>query len=427
MLKKPKSESNSLFECNCSIWHREICSGEPFYGEFEGKRYCVLHFPSSDKEESFKEAFKKKIRGNDLSFSGVWFPPNSSFTNVRSNTNADFDYATFDGDAFFLETHFSGGASFNHTTFRGAARFGAANFEIEGSFFDCTFTNVAEFRYARFKNAHFNRSVFGAEADFSETIFEGEADFDHVIFNDRVRFAQENKIGGTTKDPEFDFQFARFDKPSHAVFHTMTLRPNWFANVDARIFQFTNVRWAGSIKDEIKSLKSKRVLSPHRILAIACRQLASNSEENHQYEDASKLRYLAMDARRRETWRGFDVRRLSWWYWLASGYGERPSQAVIVLIGVLLVSSLLYTRAGFVRWEPRLASEADAIVAQKDVVGAPLKLSRALTYSAGVMTLQKPEPRPATTAAQTIVLFETILGPVQAALLALAIRRKFMR
>jgi hypothetical protein len=43
------------------------------------------------------------------------------------------------------------------------------------------------------------------------------------------------------------------------------------------------------------------------------------------------------------------------------------------------------------------------------------------------MTFQKPEPRPTTTAAQALALFETILGPVQAALLALAIRRKFMR
>jgi len=66
-------------------------------------------------------------------------------------------------------------------------------------------------------------------------------------------------------------------------------------------------------------------------------------------------------------------------------------------------------------------------VIKQDETGAPLKFSRALIYSAGVMTLQKPEPRPATTAAQTVVLLETILGPVQVALLALAIRRKFMR
>jgi len=43
------------------------------------------------------------------------------------------------------------------------------------------------------------------------------------------------------------------------------------------------------------------------------------------------------------------------------------------------------------------------------------------------MSLQKPEPKPLTGTAQTLVLLETILGPLQAALLALAIRRKFMR
>ena len=67
------------------------------------------------------------------------------------------------------------------------------------------------------------------------------------------------------------------------------------------------------------------------------------------------------------------------------------------------------------------------MTAKRDETDAPLKLPRALTYSTAVMTLQKPEPRPATTAAQTVVLLETILGPVQAALLALGIRRKFMR
>jgi hypothetical protein len=102
-------------------------------------------------------------------------------------------------------------------------------------------------------------------------------------------------------------------------------------------------------------------------------------------------------------------------------------QGVLVLFGILLLSAILYSHVGFVRWEPKLASESDMASAKRDDVGAPLKFSRALIYSAAVMTFQKPEPRAATTAAQTVVLLETILGPVQAALLALAIRRKFMR
>ena len=182
-----------------------------------------------------------------------------------------------------------------------------------------------------------------------------------------------------------------------------------------------------SLRDCRTKPRSRRQPRSHHLLAIACRNLAVNSEENHRYEEASKFRYMAMEARRLESWRGFAPWRLSWWYWLASGYGERVWQAFFVLLGILLLSALLYTRVGFARWEPKVASESDAVVAKRDEVGAPLKSSRALPYSAGVMTFQKPEPRPATTAAQTVVLLETILGPVQAALLALAIRRKFMR
>jgi hypothetical protein len=105
----------------------------------------------------------------------------------------------------------------------------------------------------------------------------------------------------------------------------------------------------------------------------------------------------------------------------------RVWQAFFVLLGILLLSALLYTQVGFSRWEPKVASESDATVAKRDTIGAPFGFGRAVGYSAGVMTFQKPEPRPATTAAQTVVLLETVLGPVQAALLALAIRRKFMR
>ena len=43
------------------------------------------------------------------------------------------------------------------------------------------------------------------------------------------------------------------------------------------------------------------------------------------------------------------------------------------------------------------------------------------------MSWQRPEPKPLTSMGQTLVTLETILGPLQAARLALAIRRKFMR
>lgn len=57
----------------------------------------------------------------------------------------------------------------------------------------------------------------------------------------------------------------------------------------------------------------------------------------------------------------------------------------------------------------------------------PLDLGDACIYSLGVMTLQKQEARPAYKTTRLLVLIETVLGPVQTALLALAIRRKFIR
>jgi hypothetical protein len=225
-----------------------------------------------------------------------------------------------------------------------------------------------------------------------------------------------------------DLQFARIENPDHISFQTLRLRPHWFVSVDPRRFNLTNVDWdQRSVNEEIRSLESRGVSSPQRLLSISCGHLALNAEDDNRYEESSRFRYMAMEARRLENWRGFAPWRLSWWYWLASGYGERVLKAFLVLLVIWFVAGLLYTRVGFARWDPKLASEADLVNAKRDDVGAPLTLSRALTYSAGVMTFQKPEPRPATTAAQTVVLLETILGSVQAALLALAIRRKFMR
>src|SRR5205807_9550714 len=249
----------------------------------------------------------------------------------------------------------------------------------------------------------------------------------HSTLRNDVKFEGNDETGFKSKS-SLSLQNASIDKPERVSFWTLALQPHWFVNVDPRKFDFTNVDWDRlGIDEGIANLKPQNISSPYRMLAITCRHLAVNAEENHRYEEASKFRYMAMEARRRENRRGLAFWRLSWWYWLASGYGERVLQAFLVLLGIWFVSGLLYTRVGFARWEPKLASESDAAIAPRDASGAPLKLNRALTYSAGVMTLQKPEPRPATAAAQTVVLLETVLGPVQAAPLALAIRRKFMR
>ena len=189
------------------------------------------------------------------------------------------------------------------------------------------------------------------------------------------------------------------------------------------------------------------------MLNITYRQLAVNAEENNRYEEAANFRYMAMEVRRLQRRPRLDPFRLGWWYWLMSGYGERVTRAFGVLLSIWLLFAVIYSTGDASWWQPkqsaRLAADASARDTQPNAVRdaqpaireaqpavreaqpaaavAPLTLPEAVIYSAGVMSLQKPEPLPANKRAKAFVLFETILGPLQAALLALAIRRKFMR
>jgi hypothetical protein len=191
---------------------------------------------------------------------------------------------------------------------------------------------------------------------------------------------------------------------------------------------------------------------PSDLLVTVCQRLAVNHEENDYFEDASRFRYMAMAVRQREVARGWPVWKLSWWYWLASGFGERTLQAALILIVLwILFSTSFFYFQGNDWWESSQSQgqgttittqAADSAKPQQEkppetttvtigttgakALGLPT-LREALIYSAGVMTLQKPEPQPGNTRAKFLVLLATILGPVQAALLALAVRRKFMR
>lgn len=112
-------------------------------------------------------------------------------------------------------------------------------------------------------------------------------------------------FGGTSS---LAFDYARLESPEHVSFHTTTMRPHWFVNVDSRPFVFTDVSWEWnriSIKQEIAALESNLVFSPNRLLTVACRQLAENAETNNRYEEASRFRYWAMDLARQIKWNGW--------------------------------------------------------------------------------------------------------------------------
>src|SRR3712207_5377585 len=94
---------------------RNACDGPPKYIHNQ-KRYCVLHFPSEEKEEDFKKVLKSKLAEMDHNFSGTVFTEGTSdFTGFKFD-NANFAGATFVRRAIFTGAQFSG----ERTDFTGA-------------------------------------------------------------------------------------------------------------------------------------------------------------------------------------------------------------------------------------------------------------------------------------------------------------------
>jgi len=391
----------------------------------------------------------------DITFAGAKFAQRANFTGAiffnsqLGNSefgNADFSSTEFRASAVFESAKFIVRGDFSSALFEQEADFGGSAF-ASGLFAHCHFNGPSDFvRASFFGSANFFRTNFAAVTDFRETVFLRSAVFKEAIFKDSVAFCgsgEERTLGDGERlerrslgtETSLDFQHARFENPQRILFHTVTLRPHWFVNVDVREFVFNDVSWRHpALEQEVDFLETKAIRWPHRVLAITYRQLAVNAEENHRYDEAASFRYWSMAVRRQERWYSFRpwrrwkqwlagrwsqlnekqpvvfIRRdalVHWLYWAVSGYGERMLRPFLWLLGIWIVFALLYTQVGF--------------------IGEPLSFVRAISYSLGTMSLQRLVTRPLTNWAHSLVTVESFLVSVQAALLALAIHRRFMR
>lgn len=389
---------------------------------------------------------------------------NASFIGTRF-TQCNFKMACFRKIAQFRRAIASQGIDFSITNFDEAdfseslltrANFDGAFFLRTPKFYKAEFTHTSVFSTARFPGADFSEAVFSGNADFSLARFEGSVSkdelenlqecydigdeaigpsqlvrvsFDRTTFKDGLMF----KASDFFQDRSLlTFDDAIFEKPERVKFQSVSMPPHSFMNVDPRKFHFADVRW-GFIDKRTALREAKAVLEKHQrlystpILELAYRQLAVNAEENNRYEEAANLRYLAMEVCRLTRWRRIDWLRLSWWYWLLSGYGELVRRAFAALIIIWLTFAVIYwSWSDATWWQPKQQNQNPTEKSEK-LITPRFTFVEALLYSGSVMALQKPEPLPANKRAKFFVLFETILGPVQGALLALAIRRKFMR
>lgn len=394
--------------CDYEYSDTEPCAKGPFYKEYEGRRYCVLHYPAKEKSEKFNTALQEMIKRKDYDFRGVWFPEGRWFRQRVFDAEVNFHRATFGAKADFYSTGFSKGAVFRHTTFSEKADFSSTSFKEK----------------ANFKHAKFNSS-----ADFKRATFECEADFEYAVFRADVRFSREEEVGKAPKGQIklLNLRYSVIDKPERISFHNLTLSPRWFVDSDPRKFDFTRVTWERvssqrrernirkNIVAEIGDLKG--VSCPYASLSLAVRRLAANAEDNNRYDEASMLRYWSMETLRMGRHKEPAPGVLHGLYHFVSGYGERIGRAFLILLVGWALFAGLYMLTGHIK--PQASSGL------KGYFNAAV---RASNYSLQVITLQKPEPKAESGyLTPLLVTAETVLGPLQVALLALAIRRKFMR
>jgi uncharacterized protein YjbI with pentapeptide repeats len=390
-------------------------SGATFEGEASFSNATFEGWP-----QFFDATFKKWAN-----FSNATFKKGAHFSNATFEGWSQFSDATFEGETDFSNATFKKGAHFSSATFEGEASFSYATFvERAISFFKATFNETAIFSYATFEGpVDFFNATFEGKAIFSSALFKKMATFSSAHFKEKGSFLYLR----TSSQTRLSFGSAVIEKPESFSFHSTHLRPSWFIDVDAQKFDFSDVEWFRlpdgdelKLEEEIETLEALKggyrgVPTPSHLrkLQKACRKLMDNAEENRDYSTANEFHYWSMELLRKESWRRLGL--VGTLYWLLSGYGERPRRAFLVLAGMGTLFAIFYALvAGSIEHVGQAFLYSLAAMVRLTGVPAMAPLTKLLQPSQPGLF-------------QFLVTAEGILGPLQIALLALAVRRRVMR
>lgn len=399
----------------------------------------------SDATFKFEAEFDHAIFRKSTRFHTTKFLQGARFHFAKFHEDAVFRKATFGESVGFVDVEFSKRVSFSEVTFENVASFQGAVFIGEADFEFGRFKGLATFLGTRFEKdsrIYFRRASFDNEVDFQTSIFEGYVFFEGGRIKDL-----DNEDDGPIftsvfegRDSWLNLRIAHIVNHNRVFFNAARLQPNWFVNQKSiGAVNFIDCLWRQSdgtkitTQSEIDELTERYVLNPHSVLSETCLQFADAYEESRGMDEASMFRKLAYEARRLRTYRGYKFWTLHWWYWLTSYYGESWIRALSVLVIVLLVFTVIYTQSDFQtcpKNEPITFSLSQCRSSAEDcrcTIGG-LTPKEAISHSLTSAIFQNVDyRRPLSFAAELAVILEKILVPIQAALLVLAIRRRYMR
>lgn len=421
---------------------QNVCFKPDELTSFDQRNYCIFHLPTKTKD-GFETALKQRL----LEINEKEFKSEASHladeTVIKSHYLYDFRYVWFPTEVDFRRYEFSGAVNFSSAVFEDDVKFYQAKFDSD-TFFDNVKFN---------KDASFNSVIFNKESDvfFRFAFFARYVSFKYATAEGYLRFSN-IEFG---KEGRLSFKEAAFEKASRISFLKMCLHPSWFIGVDSRKMVFTDIDWKNvnnnfkneNLFAELNKLKAIKEENPKHVFKIACRQLAENAENNSNFEIASNFRRLSMETEWYERiervkekpdgvldflrkLRDIPIYAL---YRFSSSYGERWGRAFLVLILILGFFALIYTQVDFYNFP----KEKPVSLSLDDCKKAPslpmcekkgLPLDDAILHTLTTATFQNVDYRkPANFGGELWVMLEKIFAPLQAALLALAIRRKFMR
>ncbi|MDO9567375.1 MAG: hypothetical protein Q7J15_11635 [Candidatus Desulfaltia sp.] len=153
------------------------------------------------------------------------------------------------------------------------------------------------------------------------------------------------------------------------------------------------------------------------------RQLKVNFEKKGDYVDGGEFHYCEMEMCRLLN------RQLSLYsiYKFLSGYGERPSKAIVVFLVVLFSLSFLHLLIGFDVGNKNINYDIIQIISMKSVSINDIINSIHLTFSNLTLRNLGSIGLSVNILNTPLWIFETIFGPLQIGLIALAMRRKIRR
>lgn len=385
---------------------------------------------------------------NDLYFNEVYFLENVSFSDSLLNRGmiiectfkglVKFFDVDFEKDITFFDSTFEKEADFRQVRFHGSAgfesvKFNKVNFVLaqmhDGVFTRTEFSQDAYFAISLFNSATFASSVFHAQAEFAEVSFNKTVDFTGAFFHKRAYFMpmdtkkynylSENFQIFIDRSPEVFGDgciFIRVFIFDNFLLEKVNLSKTSFIDTDVRQIEYVNCDWLEE--------GGQRILYDHnqlrnpdlpeeqedliRKVETLYRRFKQKAKENHDEAEASLWHYGEKEMQRQ---RGGPGGFFSWvlinLYCACSGYAERPVRAFYFFIGLIFFFALL------------LAMTKDGINH-----GLGELLISTLQYA----TFEK-EPIISTehTWGMVVKLGAKLLLPLQAALMALAIRNRFRR